>query len=48
MELKGLKFNKNNGRIYSPDLFKFFFNDLEIRLRSKTRRDKIKNIFNDR
>ena len=36
---------KNNGRIYHKSLYNKVFFDLEIRLRSKTRKDKIKKIY---
>lgn len=37
--------NKHNGRIYPKSLYNKVFFDLEIRLRAKTRRDKIKRIY---
>jgi hypothetical protein len=47
MELKGIlqTFNKNNGRIYPQSAFDKVFLDLQSRLRSKTRKDKIKKIY---
>ena len=48
MDLKEIlqTFNhKNNGRIYGESDFNKVFLDLQIRLRSKTRRDKIKKIY---
>jgi ribosomal protein L20A (L18A) len=47
MELKGIlqKFNKNNGRIYPQSAYDKVFLDLQSRLRAKTRKDKIKKIY---
>jgi len=47
MELKGIlqTFNKNNGRIYYKSVYDKAFRDLEIRLRAKKRKDKIKKIY---
>jgi hypothetical protein len=47
MELKGIlkTFNKNNGRIYPQSAFDKVFIDLQSRLRAKTRKDKIKKIY---
>lgn len=48
MDLKGILQtfnNKNNGRIYTKSLYNKVFFDLEIRLRAKERRDKIKRIY---
>jgi ribosomal protein L20A (L18A) len=48
MELKGIlqKFdNKHNGRIYPQSAFDKVFIDLQSRLRAKTRKDKIKKIY---
>jgi hypothetical protein len=48
MELKGIlqTFNhKHNGRIYPQSAFDKVFLDLQSRLRSKTRKDKIKKIY---
>ena len=49
MELKNIIkiFNeKNNGRIYSEDVFIKAYEDLVIRLRVESRINKIKRIFN--
>jgi hypothetical protein len=47
MELKGIlqTFNKNNGRIYPQSAYDKVFLDLQSRLRAKTRKDKIKKIY---